>query len=326
LFISSHLSIIYLAIEKVHTVTLPGKQKELGLEGFDKTIDKHFEKGYDKVQNHRHKDRHERYSRHETDESYDNMNNSRASEDSYDDRHRTRRFQRQQWDSRDDRQSRQYSPPGQSYHPRIPETQQAQYQAYPPPPKNQYYDDRYYTPATTRGRATAIAKYDNQNNNPSSSRSRSKQQQHQHRRRHRSPSRSSSSSPSNSRDYKDSPLMAFDRSNMGLGAGLAGALIGGYLGREAGDGHQKRSTALGAIIGGIGANILENRVRIYRDEIKEEQRERKAKWDAKQQQGMSNGRGGGGGERESRGQRDQQYQQQQQQQRVNRRLESPQKY
>lgn len=44
-------------------------------------------------------------------------------------------------------------------------------------------------------------------------------------------------------------------------------------------------------MGGIGANILENRVRIYRDEMKEEQREAKEKWEAKHKEGRKERRG-----------------------------------
>lgn len=75
--------------------------------------------------------------------------------------------------------------------------------------------------------------------------------------------------------------MAFDRSEAGLGAGIAGALIGGYIGNQASERHQKRGAALGAILGGIGANILENRVRIYREERKDEQKKAIESWEAK---------------------------------------------
>ena len=85
--------------------------------------------------------------------------------------------------------------------------------------------------------------------------------------------------------------MALDSSTLCLGAGLAGALLGGYIGRETSDRHQNRGAAVGAILGGIGANILENRVRIYRDEMKEEQREAKEKWEAKHKEGRKERRG-----------------------------------
>ncbi|THW90882.1 hypothetical protein D6D15_04210 [Aureobasidium pullulans] len=310
-------------------LTLSGS-KELGLEGFDKTADKYFDKGYDKLHKHRHRDDDRQRDSNGKDNMSDPQGRDRGydndSDDSYNERPRRRRPQRddrddkkpRQYNDRDDRDDRdedrkprRYSPPGQSYHPRASDTQ-PQYQPYQPhaayqpgntrqkdavPPNPPYYNDssrpssRDYTPtSSSRGpQRNELARY---------SRPKSRSPSRHRRRRSPSSSRSRSRSTSRSRDFTDSPLMALDRTPLGLGAGLAGALLGGYIGRETSDNHrhQKRSTALGAIIGGIGANILENRVRIYREEMKEEQREAKVKWEARH--------GSEGGGKERRGRRD----------------------
>ncbi|KAK6002173.1 hypothetical protein QM012_001811 [Aureobasidium pullulans] len=220
-----------------------------------------------------------------------------GSDDSYYQRPRRRSYPK---NDRDDRRPRRYdnreiepprrpSPPGQSYHPRAvdPPAYIPYQQGATRPGDFQYYDNSprpssrgdYPPSSSTRGAPNnEMARYSRpKDRSPSRSRSRRRQ-------RRRSYS-SSSRSRSSNQDFHDSPLMALDSRPLGLGAGIAGALIGGYIGRETSDRHQKRGTALGAIIGGIGANILENRVRIYREDMKEEQREAKEKWEAKQREG-----------------------------------------
>ncbi|KAI5268986.1 hypothetical protein E4T47_07339 [Aureobasidium subglaciale] len=274
---------------------------ELGLEGFDKTADKYFDKGYDKLHNHRHRnDRHQ-------DGKQDNMSEARGrdrgydngSDDSYNERSRRignprndRNDKRpRQSDDRENDRPRRVSPPGpppgQSYQPgagNVPPyiPYQNLHSTNNIPSTPQYYPEpsrptsRDYTPTSS-----ARSRPRNEMTRYSRAQTRSPSRSRSHRQRRRSFSSSRSRSRSSNRDYKDNPLMALDKSRLGLGAGIAGALIGGYIGRETSDRHQKRGTALGAIIGGIGANILENRVRIYRDEMKEEQREAKEKWDAR---------------------------------------------
>lgn len=63
----------------------------------------------------------------------------------------------------------------------------------------------------------------------------------------------------------------FDTGEKGLGAGIAGALIGGFAGRKFGD-DSKRATAIGAIVGGLGANFLENQYQNYKEEKRYEER------------------------------------------------------
>ncbi|KAL1305205.1 hypothetical protein AAFC00_002123 [Neodothiora populina] len=102
-----------------------------------------------------------------------------------------------------------------------------------------------------------------------------------HRRRDsRSSSRSRSRSRSRSgaeRRFRDVPSLAFDKSELGIGVGIAGALVGGLLGREMGD-HKKRGTALGAVIGGIGANIAEHRWKIYKEEKRAKEQAMEDAW------------------------------------------------
>lgn len=77
-------------------------------------------------------------------------------------------------------------------------------------------------------------------------------------------------------------MLAFDRSEIGLGAALAGALVGGFIGREAGD-HKKRMAIAGALIGGVGGNLLEHRYKIYREDKEDEKRHDKELWEQKHQ-------------------------------------------
>lgn len=124
------------------------------------------------------------------------------------------------------------------------------------------------------------------------------------RRRRHSPSRSRSREGSRDRDdsrsrlekYSDNPMLMFDKSERGLGVGLAGAVVGGLVARELGD-HKKRNTAVGAVIGGLAANIAENGWKIYREEKREEDRGMAQRWEQRQQNG---GDGGGRSRRRSR--------------------------
>lgn len=84
--------------------------------------------------------------------------------------------------------------------------------------------------------------------------------------------------------------MAFDKSEMGIGIGIAGALLGGYVGREFGD-KKRRDTALGALVGGIGANLLEHRWKIYQEEKKDTERQGEDNYRRREQ--YSSGGGGG---------------------------------
>lgn len=64
----------------------------------------------------------------------------------------------------------------------------------------------------------------------------------------------------------------FDVSGRGLGVGIAGAVVGGLAGREfGGKQHRQRDIILGALVGGLGANVAENKWREYKGH-KEERR------------------------------------------------------
>ncbi|KAF2168508.1 hypothetical protein M409DRAFT_21257 [Zasmidium cellare ATCC 36951] len=95
--------------------------------------------------------------------------------------------------------------------------------------------------------------------------------------RDRSYSRSRSRSRSEDRDrggIKDKLENTFDVSGRGLGVGIAGAVIGGLAGREfGGKAHRQRDVMLGALVGGLGANIAENKWREWKGH-KEERLER----------------------------------------------------
>ncbi|OQO15047.1 hypothetical protein B0A48_00429 [Cryoendolithus antarcticus] len=91
-----------------------------------------------------------------------------------------------------------------------------------------------------------------------------------HSRRNRSRSRSDSRSRSRSRsrshegplgDIKEKVDENFDTSLRGAGVAIAGAVIGGLIGKEISGGKKdkRRDMALGGIVGGLGANWAENK-------------------------------------------------------------------
>lgn len=87
---------------------------------------------------------------------------------------------------------------------------------------------------------------------------------------YRSRSRSYSRSPSRSRSRSGSGIRGkleetFSTRPAGLGAGLAGAVIGGLAGREFGHKHKNRDIIIGAVVGGLAANAGENKWREYKD-------------------------------------------------------------
>lgn len=93
--------------------------------------------------------------------------------------------------------------------------------------------------------------------------------------RDRSYSRSPSESRSRSRGggIKEKVEDQFDLSARGLGVGVAGAVIGGLAGREFGQKHRQRDIAIGALIGGLGANFAENKWREWKDNKERDLRE-----------------------------------------------------
>jgi uncharacterized protein YcfJ len=113
-------------------------------------------------------------------------------------------------------------------------------------------DDRHYDDGPRRPRAKSANYYP-----PSPPRSRS---------RHRDRSRSR-----DDRDRKDKGK------DFHIGASLAGALAGGYLGHEAGRGD-RMSTIAGVVVGALGASLLEHQVD-KRKERKGDRKERRDKYD-----------------------------------------------
>jgi len=75
----------------------------------------------------------------------------------------------------------------------------------------------------------------------------------------------------------------FDTSTQGLGAGLAGAVIGGLAGREFGakSRHSERDIAIGAIIGGLGANLAEAKWREWKDKKEGKLDREEDRWEQK---------------------------------------------
>ncbi|TKA75083.1 hypothetical protein B0A55_05591 [Friedmanniomyces simplex] len=83
----------------------------------------------------------------------------------------------------------------------------------------------------------------------------------------------------------------FDTSMQGLGVGLAGAVAGALAGRQFGNKHKERDILVGALIGGLGANLAENKYKDFREE-REEKKER----GGRREQRYEGGAGGWNGE------------------------------
>ncbi|KAK5165770.1 uncharacterized protein LTR77_008693 [Saxophila tyrrhenica] len=104
--------------------------------------------------------------------------------------------------------------------------------------------------------------------------------------RGRDRSRSYSDSRSRSRSRSHSGIRGkiddtFDTSVKGLGAGIAGAVVGGLAGREFGNKHKNRDAIIGALIGGLGANAAENKWKDWHDEKEDKLRRDEDKWENK---------------------------------------------
>lgn len=65
----------------------------------------------------------------------------------------------------------------------------------------------------------------------------------------------------------------------GLGAGLAGAVVGGLAGRELGHKHRNRDIIVGALVGGLGANFAENKYTHWKDGKEKDLRRDEDRWE-----------------------------------------------
>ncbi|KAF2768946.1 hypothetical protein EJ03DRAFT_351783 [Teratosphaeria nubilosa] len=73
----------------------------------------------------------------------------------------------------------------------------------------------------------------------------------------------------------------FDTSMQGLGVGIAGAVVGGLAGREFGNKHKNRDVLIGAVIGGLGANLAENKWKDWKDKKEGRLEEKEDRWEQK---------------------------------------------
>jgi hypothetical protein len=129
------------------------------------------------------------------------------------------------------------------------------------PRRQQSFNDPYQSQPYQPGAAGAVAPY------------RRSQSGRQDRSYSRSHSRSRSRSRSRSNDKLDAIRgkldETFDTTLQGVGIGLAGAIVGGLAGRElGGPKSRRRDMIIGAVVGGLGANVAENKYRDYREEEK----------------------------------------------------------
>jgi len=146
--------------------------------------------------------------------------------------------------------------------------------------RSNYDDDRTYAGGA------AVTQYDKRR---SGDYERSERDTYLSRRESRRDRDYDSRSRSRSRDggWKEKLENTFDTSTQGIGVGIAGAVIGGLAGREFGSKGKtsQRDIAIGALIGGLGANIAENKYREWKDR-KEDRLERaedrwEQKWDGR---------------------------------------------
>ncbi|GAB7366238.1 hypothetical protein MBLNU230_g7795t1 [Neophaeotheca triangularis] len=168
-----------------------------------------------------------------------------------------------------------------------------------------------YTPYATAGAGAggasgAMAPYrrsaaDLHNNQQVSQRPRSsydKRSKSRGRRNSRSSSRSYSRSRSRSRSksrWREKVDDTFDTSWQGWGATAAGALVGGFAGRELGGKDRRRDMVIGALVGGVGSNVAANKWKDYREEKRDKEEAYGGRSERGNERGYErDGRGGGG--------------------------------
>lgn len=144
------------------------------------------------------------------------------------------------------------------------------------PRRQNHFNDPYapgpYNPAyAAPAAAGAVAPYRRSQADLATRRSKSRGRRDRSRSYSRSYSRSRSRSRSRNEGIRGKFDEAFDTSLQGAGVAIAGALVGGYAGREFGGGrkNQKRDMLIGAVVGGLGANAAENQWREYQNKRKE---------------------------------------------------------
>ncbi|CAK3946300.1 pre-mRNA-splicing factor 38B-like [Lecanosticta acicola] len=142
------------------------------------------------------------------------------------------------------------------------------------------YDEPYGAGAVTQYGRRSDAAVDCQTETNVSRRSKSRGRD----RDDRSYSRSESRSRSRSRGkegWRGKLDDTFDTTARGLGIGVAGAVIGGLAGREFGNKHRQRDIILGAVVGGLGANLAENRWREWKDGKERDVEREEERWEQK---------------------------------------------
>lgn len=85
---------------------------------------------------------------------------------------------------------------------------------------------------------------------------------------------------------KDFTDKTFDPTMQGLGTAAVGAVIGGLAGRQFGKKNKQRDIILGAVVGGLGANIAEKRYKDYKGKDKRDEREDDYRYDGRSRSAM----------------------------------------
>jgi hypothetical protein len=93
----------------------------------------------------------------------------------------------------------------------------------------------------------------------------------------RSPSRGRNSYLSNGRYDDHDWRPRDDRKDHHIAASLAGAVAGGYLGRETSKGD-RMATVLGAVVGAVGANVAEREWERHKQKDRREEEQWEMKW------------------------------------------------